>query len=121
MLKDKLRKAVERLWTSRCDVVEFKSITDTKTHITGVQEVITLKDIPCKVSYETIKQAQQTEAPAKGEQIIKLFVADDVNIPEGSKIIVTQNGIVGEYKASGIPAVYTAHKEILLETFKEWC
>lgn len=121
MIKDKLTKAVSRLWTGRCDVVEYAEVTDEKTHITNMQEVTTLKDIPCRISFETIKEAQQTEAPAKGEQIIKLFVGSDINIPEGSKIIVTQNGVTGEYKASGIPAVYTAHQEILLEVFKEWC
>lgn len=121
MLKDRLANAVERLWNGRCDVVKFRSVTDTKTHITGMQEVITLKDIPCRISYETIKQVQQTEAPAKGEQIIKLFISSDINIPSGSKVVVTQNGITGEYKASGIPAVYAAHQEILLEVFKEWC
>lgn len=121
MLKDRLANAVERLWNGRCDVVEFRSVTDTKTHITGMQEVITLKNIPCRISFETIKEAQQSEVSASAKQVIKLFVANDVNIPEGSKIIVTQNGAVKEYKVSGVPAVYTAHKEILLETFKEWC
>ena len=121
MVKDKLAQAVSRLWTGRCDVVEYTEVTDEKTHITGMQEVTALKDIPCRISFETIKGAQQTESPAKGEQIIKLLVSNDINIPEVSKIIVTQNGVTGEYKASGIPAVYTAHQEILLEVFKEWC
>lgn len=115
------KSAVEMLWTGNCDVVNYTEITDEDTHITSMQEVITLKDIPCRISFETIKEAQQTEAPAKVEQIIKLFVANNIAIPEGSKIVVTQNGVTGEYKASGIPAVYTVHQEILLETFKELC
>lgn len=121
MYGNKFKRAISMLWNGRCDVVEFRSVTDTKTHITGMQEVITLKDVPCRISFKTIKEAQQSEAPAAAKQVIKLFVANDVNISEGSKIIVTQNGVVKEYKASGVPAVYTAHKEILLETFKEWC
>lgn len=121
MIKDKLAKAVSRLWTGKCDIVEYTEVTDKKTHVTSMQETTTLKDIPCRISFETVKEAQQTEAPAKGEQIIKLFVASDINITGGSKIIVTQNGVTGVYKSSGIPAVYTAHQEILLEVFKEWC
>lgn len=120
MIKDRLKNAVSRLWTGRCDVIEYTEVTDENTHITSMQEVTALSNIPCRVSYETIKTAQQEEAPAGIEQIIKLFVASDIVIPEGSKIIVSQNGITGEYKASGIPAVYTAHQEILLEVFKGW-
>lgn len=121
MIKDRMAKTVSRLWTGKCDVVEYTEVTDDKTHITSMQEVITLEDIPCRISFETAKESQQTEAPAKGEQIIKLFISSDINIPGGSKVVVTQNGITGKYKASGIPAVYTAHQEILLEVFKEWC
>lgn len=121
MLKDRLSKAVSRLWNGRCDVVEYKSVTNEETHITNMQEVTVLKNAPCRVSYETIKQAQQTEAPAEAQQIIKLFIASDVNIPAGCKIVVAQNGATTAYEASGAPAVYTAHQEVMLDEFKGWC
>lgn len=121
MLKDRLSKAVSRLWTSKCDVVNYVNTTDEQTHITRMKEVTILADVPCRVSFKTIKEAQQTEAPARVEQIIKLFVASDINIPIGSKVIVKQNGVTSEYKASGVSAVYSAHQEIVLEYFKEWC
>ncbi len=120
MVKDKLSKAISKLWTSRCDVVNYVNATDEQTHITRTKEVTILADVPCRVSFKTIKEAQQTEAPAEVEQIIKLFVASDINIPAGSKVIVKQNGITSEYKASGVSAVYSAHQEIVLDYFKEW-
>lgn len=121
MLKDRLARALRELWTSRCDVINYVNVTDEQTHITKMKEITVFTDVPCRISFNTIKEAQQTEASAKGEQIIKLFVSSDINVPSGSKIVVKQNGVASEYKASGVSAVYTAHQEIVLDYFKGWC
>ena len=54
------------------------------------------------------------------KQTIKLYIYPDINIKNGSKIIVTQNGKKQEYKNSGEPARYETHQEIMLELFKGW-
>ena len=53
-------------------------------------------------------------------QIVKLIISPDVNINPGSKIIVTNNGKITEYKNSGVPATYSNHQEIMLELFDGW-
>jgi len=59
------------------------------------------------------KQAAKSCRLAGGERV-------SVDIPEGSKITVTQNGVTHDYERSGKPAVYSCHQEVPLELFKEW-
>ena len=48
------------------------------------------------------------------DQQIKLFIDPALDIPPGSKISVTQNGLTQYFKSSGAPAVYSSHQEIEL-------
>lgn len=51
---------------------------------------------------------------------VTLYIDPSVDIPEGSKVTVTQNGVTRDYEQSGTPAVYSTHKEIPLELFRGW-
>ena len=53
-------------------------------------------------------------------QRVVLYIDPSVDIPEGSKITVTQNGMTRDYERSGKSAVYSCHQEVPLELFKEW-
>lgn len=115
-----VRKAIESLYKGECTVKEFKSVTDPITRITTKKEVTVLENQKCRLSYEKIASATQTTAPATIAQSIKLFIAPEIVINPGSKIIVTQHGKTTEFKQSGEPALYTNHQEIRLELFKEY-
>ncbi len=52
-------------------------------------------------------------------QTIKLFINPDVVIAPGSKITVTQSGETEVFKASGKPAKYDTHQEVILELEKD--
>ena len=82
--------------------------------------MVVLENQPCKLSFETLKSAVQTDSAATVAQITKLFVSPDVSIRAGSKITVTQDGVTTDYTRSGVPAVYPTHQEIVLELFKEY-
>lgn len=103
-----------------CTVVEYQDITDDTTKITRQEEVTVLEDQPCNLSFEKLDSAVQTDTAAAISQGLKLFIAPEVTIKSGSKIIVTQNDITGEYALSGVPAIYPDHQEITLELFKGW-
>lgn len=107
------------LWTGRCTVTVRDPQTNAVTKRTRFQERPTLKDEPCRVSFEKIASTDVSGA-ASVTQIIKLFIRKDADIPPGCKVSVTQNGVTTEYEQSGLPAVYTNHKEIILEYFKGW-
>lgn len=109
------RKAIESTYTGLLTVTEYQAVKDPVTHITKNQKVVVLENQPCKMSFETITTAIQTETAAVISQAVKLFVSPDVTIKAGSMITVTQNGVTTEYTSSGVPAIYPTHQEIMLE------
>lgn len=110
------RKAIESTYTGKCTVTVSREIKDKRTKITRTNvEVVVVKNQPCKLSFEKISAAVQTKTAALISQSTKLFISPKIKISPGSKIVVEQNGIKSEYCASGEPAVYPTHQEIMLE------
>lgn len=93
---------------------------DEKTKLTVERNVVVLEDQPCRLCFETLKAAGQTESAVEVAQIIRLFLSPEITVPPGSRITVTQDGVTREYKNSGIPAVYPTHQEIILEPSERW-
>ena len=114
------RKAIESTYEGVCDIVEYGNVRDKNSKITRQGEIVTAKNLPCKLSFENVTAAVQTDTGAAVAQGVKLFIAPEIDVKCGSKIVVTQNGITTEYAASGQPAVYSSHREIMLELWKEW-
>ncbi len=114
------RIAIEILYEHTCTVVEYRKIKDPITKVTKPQEVPVIENQPCKLSFSNVKHSEQTESANSISQIVKLFIAPEVEIKEGSKIIVNHNDRISEYKNSGVPAIYNSHQEIVLELFKGW-
>lgn len=114
------RKAIESLYKGTCTIKEFKSVKGPITKITSKKEVTVLENQKCRLSYEKIASANQTTGPAAIAQSIKLFIAPEIVINAGSKIIVTQHGKTTAFERSGEPALYSEHQEIRLELFKEY-
>ena len=117
---DAARKAIESTYTGICTIVEYGDMTDEETKVTHQGEMVVFENQPCKLSFERINAAVQTDTAASVSQGTKLFIAPEVKINSGSKIIVEQNGMKNEYSASGEPAVYNTHQEIMLELFRGW-
>ena len=114
------RKAQESLYSGTATVTERRKVRDGQSKLTKEQDVTVLEDQPCRLSFETLKAAQQTEAAAGVTQVIKLFLAPEVTVKPGSKVTVTQDGVTADYKCSGVPAVYPTHQEIVLELSERW-
>ena len=114
------RQAQESTYEGLCTVYEYHSTKDPDTKITHEEEIPVIEDQPCKLSFEKLNAVVQTETAAAIAQGLKLFLAPEIHINGGSKIVVTQNGVTGEYSASGEPAIYPTHQEIMLELFKGW-
>lgn len=115
------RKAIESTYKGVCTITCRRDVRDEKTKITRKnKEVTVIENQPCKLSFEKLNAAAQTEAAAKLTQGAKLFISTEIAVKPGSKIIVEQNGVKTEYFSSGEPAVYSSHQEIMLELFKGW-
>lgn len=114
------RRAQEATYEGICTIYECRDVTDEKTKLSSEEEVAVIEDQPCKLSFEKLNSVVQTETAAVQAQGVKLFLAPEIAVGSNSKIVVTQNGITNEYSASGIPAVYSTHQEITLESFRGW-
>ncbi len=114
------RRAQEATYEGLCTIYEYRDVTDEKTKLSSEEEVAVIEDQPCKLSFEKLNSVVQTETAAVQAQGVKLFLAPEIAVGSNSKIVVTQNGITSEYSASGVPAVYSTHQEITLESFRGW-
>lgn len=105
------------LWIGRCTVSEQGQGTNPITKVQWFEEVTTIQDEPCRVSFNTNGPAAGTDSVTNADQQVVLFIRPDVVIPAGSRVRVTQNGRTVDYYASGRARVYTRHQEIPLSVW----
>ena len=114
------RKAIESTYFGTLTVTEMKKIKDEKSKLTKSVEVVVLQEQPCRLSFEKLQAAAQSESAAKITQGVKLFVSPDITVKAGSKLTVSQDNVTMDYTCSGVPAVYPTHQEIILELFEDF-
>lgn len=111
-----MRNAIGSLYSGRCKIYAVgEKVFDPITKKTSYKDVLLCDNEPCRLSHTTVGAADNTDTVAKIVQTIKLFIRPEIVIPAGSKIEVSQNGRLKRYVASGEPAVYTNHQEVILE------
>lgn len=121
-----LKAAVESLYSGTCTVTATTPTFDESTKQTTNTETILFTNKPCRLSFisappsdkfvslsQTLIHSDTPRAHFVDQQI-KLFIDPALDIPPGSKISVTQNGVTSLFKSSGHPAVYSSHQEIEL-------
>lgn len=111
--------ALQSLWKDKFSVVEWAQVIKPNGGM-GFQEVQTLTDEPCKLSFSTLKDTNQNDEAATVAQVTKLFCENTLNIKAGSKITITRAGNVFEFAQSGLPAIFSNHQEIVLVPFRGW-
>ncbi len=116
--KIKMVELVPLLYTGSCDVIEKVELKK-DSGATGFSEMVVAENVPCRVSYSSKTSAKNSDGAYQTTQTTKLFIAPDVDIKIGSKIVVTQNGVITEYGASGEKSTYSGHQEIVLNKL-EW-
>ena len=114
------RQAQEAMYEGRCTIAEYRAVRDEKTKLSEDKEVIVRENEPCRLSFETMKAAGSAGPAAAVTQTVKLFLSPEIAVKPGSRIMVSQNDRITDYKSSGVPAVYPTHQEILLERFEGW-
>lgn len=110
---------LEKLWIGRCTIYTHQAVTNPDTFESTFEEVPTVTDEPCRVSFNRNETTDIISGASVVSQIIMLFIRPDLTIPPGSVIEVTQNGETVKYKGSSKPSIYTNHQEIILELYEE--
>lgn len=118
--REAARKAQESLYDGICTITEHQKIINEKTRLTSFEDVIVLENQPCKLSFESLQAAALSNPAVEVAQCVKLFISPDIAIKPGSKLTITQAGVITDYTYSGVPAVYGTHQEIMLELFERW-
>jgi len=118
-------KTLHRFWTDRCDVYVKESKVDGATGRTVFTERKLHADVPCRVSFrmsfETVRAAQDVgDGATAATQAVKIFLAPDVTIPPGSKIVAHRKGTEFTFWKSGVPAVFEGHQEVRVERQERW-
>lgn len=126
MIADAIRQAqqmhravIEQTYDGKCTVT-VKQKVKKENGATGFKEAIALENQPCRLIFKSVPAAGESNPAAGVAQSTKLLLAPEVDVPVGSKITVTQNGVAQDYCRSGIPAVYASHQEIPLELFERY-
>lgn len=120
MVSGAYKRAIQRLWTGKAAITVREGVVDEATGRTGPVERVTASDLACRISFATVRSTEPDEEAARVVQAVTLYIDPSVEIPEGSKITITQNEVIGDYECSGKAAVYTCHQEVPLELWKGW-
>lgn len=127
-----LKAAVESLYSGTCTVTATTPTFDESTKQTTNTETTLFTNQPCRLSFISAPPSDKlvsfshnlihSDTPRAhfANQQIKLFIDPSLDIPPGSKISVTQNGLTQYFKSSGAPAVYSSHQEIELARLDEF-
>lgn len=79
------RKAIEATYFGTLTVTELQKVKNEKSKLMEESEVVVLQDQPCRLSFEKLQTAIQSESAATITQSTKLFVSPDVTIKAGIK------------------------------------
>lgn len=111
--------AIKSIWCDRC-TVNVKQDAQNAVGRTVQTEQTLFADEPCRLSYKSINITDESSQAARLEQQTVLIIDSALDIPPGSKITVTHEGVTSDYERSGAAAVYSVHQEIPLQIKKEW-
>lgn len=113
------RANIERMYRGTLTIHEWEVVTDPITHISSEVEIITVENQPCMLSNTSTAPTTSAEGVPSVSKITKIFVAPDIPIKEGSKLVVTQDGVTNTYERSGIPSVYPTHQEVTVNIMEK--
>lgn len=108
------RKAIERLYDSSCTVIVSQEYVS-DNGVTEFKDVILYSKQPCRISQQSVTKASNNHVVSEVDKIISLYIAPELDIPAGSKILITYNNLTREYKSAGLPSVYDTYQKIQLE------
>ena len=113
------RPNIERMYRGLLTVYGWELVEDPDTHISRETEVVKVEDQPCFLSNTSSAPATTADGVPSVVKSTKIFLAPEIVIPEGSKLVVTQDGVTNTYERSGVPSVYPTHQEVTVNVMKK--
>jgi len=119
------RKKLEMLWLDKCEVIVSEPYRQ-ENGATAMRDKILHSDIPCKLSFfqsNASNNAADLQGPAAPvQQLAKLILGPEIEVPPGCRIRVMRQGRALHFKSTGQPMVCfrCLHQEILMEAAETW-
>ena len=110
-----IRRAMERLYGDTCTIYEIQHVKDDATGITHKEGwAAVAENLPCRLSSKSVVQTQSVDGLGQITKVVKLYLAPEITVKAGSKIVVSRRGRTEVYQNSGEPTTRTNHQEIAL-------
>ena len=109
--------AIQTLWKGKCSVYIKEDTTFSGEALIENEPCRIAFRLPFRLSLKTTSSDIEDFSVTHVQQTVNLFISSKFNIPIGSKIVATQNGVAGIYRSISKPSIYTYFQEILLENF----
>lgn len=113
------REFIEKMYIGHCDIIVKRKDVNANFE-TIFEDEILAKDVPCKLSYNSVSSSEKSANATSISSNVVLFINPDIKIQAGSKIRVTQNKRVTLYSYSGEVAMFSTHQQLALELENEY-
>lgn len=111
---------LEKLFNDTCTVTVLEQSENEETGRVENMETIIFSNIPCHfISYGNYNYVENEDVPSVSMKGM-LLIDKNIQVPYGSKIIITQNGDTNEFAYAGMQSVYSCHREIPVASFERW-
>lgn len=118
---EKVRKAIEPLYTDRCRVYEKRVKEGVRTCF---ERVVRYESIPCRVSSKSYLFGESASSERgnllKVSKRVRIFLPPEYVIEPGSEIEIVRGGKKKLYGRSGEMNFYQAHNEVMVEIVKSY-
>ena len=101
---------IATLYFDSMDIYRKEKVKDPNTGVTTVKEALKYSNLQCALDKKDEVQTGGEVGTAYISSAYKLFCRPTVDIKVGDKLIITYNGITGEFEA-GEPYPYKSHIE----------
>lgn len=113
-----MKKALKSFQSGRAEVLVRRSEKDPVTKVMREVESVLFAELPCRVSFRAAKTSEGAFLSSAEAEMV-LFVDPGTEIPEGSRILVVQEGETYALARSSPAKVYPSHWEYGVTLSKE--
>jgi len=107
---------VEKFWLGICDVFVEEASENPENKRMETAWILKYSDVKCKRVYKNSPIAVMDNLRNEANQTIELLLSKEYEVPAGSKIVYTEDGVTTEFRRTGKVQIYpSVHQQIYLE------
>lgn len=116
---EKHKEALKRLHIGTITVYVNETKENEETGFEEDVETELYKNVACRISYKNDETSKLNDMTANANKIVDVFTDPDINILEGSRLVINWLGKTLELKNVGIAQYHYTHNKYTAEITKE--